>query len=355
MNVFSCNAPYGVGGLGWLMADLVEEARARGNLSCYFASATKPNDRAGQRIDLKNYRWLFRAPPFRYRHGWRDFLAGELFDRAVARRLNAGEEEFTGFSGRSSHSFKSARTLKFERLLLESATSHVTNVRARHRIAARSYPIEEGWLNSAQGKKTLREYAQADTIIVISEYARQTFIEAGIPETKLRRRVIKIAARFAPPPRKISDDTFRIVYVGRLQVSKGVPMLVDAFRRLHDKQAQLILLGGYATTGMERYVQRQVALDPRIKLYSGDPLPHFHKADVVVNPSFEDGLGLAPLEALACGVPVIVTEDTGMKEFVVSGANGYIMPTGDVDALTDQLREVRQHPLKGKFAPLCMS
>jgi glycosyltransferase involved in cell wall biosynthesis len=106
---------------------------------------------------------------------------------------------------------------------------------------------------------------------------------------------------------------------------------------------------------MERYLRRQAALDPRIKLRSGDPLPDFHWADVVVCPSFEEGLGLVPLEALACGVPVIVTEDTGMKEFVVSGTNGYVLPTGDVDALTDQLEYIRCQPLKGKFEPMRMS
>lgn len=354
MNVFSCNAPYRLGGLGWLLATAVEEARARGVLSCYFASAVKPNDPAGREVKLDRYRWLFHAPPLRWRHGWRDFLAGDLFDRVVARRLKR-TEGFVGFSGRAHHSFRRARALKFEQLTLESAPSHITNVRKLHSRAARRYPIEESWLSPAQYKKTLREYEQADVITVISEYSRQTFLAAGVSEAKLRRRLLGIAPRFAPPPRRISDNIFRVVYIGRLQVSKGVPVLVEAFRRLHDKQAELVLSGGCATTSMARYLQRQMALDPRIRLSAGDPLPHFHRADVVVNPSFEDGLGLAPLEALACGVPVIVTEDTGMKEFVVSGTNGYVLPTGDVDALVEQLRDVRQRPLKDKFAPLRMS
>jgi glycosyltransferase involved in cell wall biosynthesis len=354
MNVFSCNAPYGVGGLGWYMASIVEEARARGDLSCYFASAVRPNDPAGREIILDNRRWLFRAWPFRERLGWRDFLAGDLFDRAVARGLSSAKA-FSGFSGKSQHSFRRARALKFEQLILESPTSHVANVRSKLRMAVGRYPIEDSWLSPAHYRKTLREYAEADIVTVISEYSRQTFLEAGVPEAKLRRRFLKIAPRFAPPPKAVSDDTFRIVCAGRLQVTKGIPVLVEAFRRLNDKRARLFLSGGIATTGMERYLRRQAALDPRIKLRSGDPLPDFHWADVVVCPSFEEGLGLVPLEALACGVPVIVTEDTGMKEFVVSGTNGYVLPTGDVDALTDQLEYIRCQPLKGKFEPMRMS
>lgn len=354
MNVISCNAPYGVGGLGWHMATLVEEARERGALSCYFAHAAKSNDLAGREISLEKYRWLFRTPPLRGKHGWKDFLAGELFDRAVAHALCPGER-LTGFGGKSGRSFRRARELKFKQLALESATSHVSNVRRKHEIAARRYPFEESWLNQAQHRKMLREYAEADVITVASEYARRTFAEAGTDDAKLQRRVIDVAPRFAPPPKRISDGVFRIVYVGRLQVSKGVPVLLEAFRWLNVKSAELVLVGGCATAGMERYLKREMARDRRIKLSPGDPLPHLHRADVLAHPSFEDGLGLSPLEALACGVPVIVTEDTGMKEFVVSGANGYVLPTGDIDALTDQLRYIRLHPLKGKFETQRMS
>jgi glycosyltransferase involved in cell wall biosynthesis len=126
---------------------------------------------------------------------------------------------------------------------------------------------------------------------------------------------------------------------------------LEAFARIQDQDAQLILVGGSGTDDMESYLRAIVASDRRIRIRPGDPLPYLHRADVLVYPSFEDGLGLAPLEALACGVPVIVTEDTGMKEYVLDGKNGYILPTGDIDALVDQLRAIRFRPLRGTFAP----
>jgi glycosyltransferase involved in cell wall biosynthesis len=52
------------------------------------------------------------------------------------------------------------------------------------------------------------------------------------------------------------------------------------------------------------------------------------------------------MEALACGVPTIVTEDTGMKEYVTEGVNGYVIPTGDVDALANRLHDLQRHPLR---------
>ena len=354
MTILSCNAPYNEGGLGKYLALLVEEARSKEELGCYYASRTKPNDPWGQEISLKRFRWLFHAPPLSYSLSWRDFLSADLFDRAVAQRLRSAEA-FHGFSGRAQHSFVRALQLKYKRIVLDSPPSHIAHVMRQHRRATEAFPIEKSWLNRAQYKKTLREYGMADLIYVISEYSRQTYLEAGVPESKLRRRVLTIEPRFAPPIRNLHSGGFTIVYVGRLQVSKGLPVLLEAFERIQDKDAELILVGGYGTDGMEKYLRRKLAADRRIKIRPQDPLPCLHRADVLVHPSFEDGLGLAPLEALACGVPVIVTEDTGMKEYVVNGQNGYILPTGDIDALIEQLRDIRLRPLKGTFAPFSPS
>jgi len=354
MEIYSCNAPYNEGGLGKVLARLVEASRAGAELGGYYASRKKPNDPHGHEISLEHLRWLFRAPPLRYSLAWRDFLAADLFDRAVAQRLGS-DESFHGFSGRAQHSFDRARQLNYRQIVLVSPTSHIAHVMRRHRRATEDFPIEKGWLNRMQYKKSLHEYETADLICVISEYARQTYLEAGVPESKLRRRFLTVESRFAPPHRSLHSGGFTVIYVGRLQVSKGLPVLLEAFKRIQDKDAELILVGGYGTDGMEKYLRRRMAADRRIKLCSGDPLPFLHRADVLVHPSFEDGLGLAPMEALACGVPVIVTEDTGMKEYVVNGRNGYILPTGDIDALVEQLRDIRLRPVNGSFAPFSPS
>jgi glycosyltransferase involved in cell wall biosynthesis len=350
MKIISANAPYGEGGLGGFLATVVEEARATGELACYYSFAGRANDPCGRTISLDRWAPLLRLPPCRWHHSWREWLASEWFDRAVAHRL-APTDVFHGFGGSCLRSLRQARRIGVGELTVESATSHIDNVWRQHRAAATTYPIEESWLSAASYRKTLREYALADTIVVSSEYARQSFLVRGVPALKLRRRVQTAARRFAPPPAWQAHSGFRVIYVGRLQVTKGVPVLMDAFARLEDADATLTLVGGTATEQMDRYLRSRLAADRRITIAPGDPLPHLHRADVLVHPTYEDGFALAPMEAIACGVPVLVTDDTGMKEHVSSGQNGFVLPTGDVDSLVEHLRVIRARPLRGTFQP----
>lgn len=317
---------------------MVEELRGEGTLVRYLAIRRRPGDRAGVEIPLRGTRRLARLPLRA-----RETLSWAMFDDAVARRVPAMEPagSFVGFAGAALRSFRAARRRGFRRLVLESPTSHVEHVRRRHRAASELYPIEPSWLSEWAYRRMRREYDEADEIVVCSDYARDTFLRAGVPASKLRRRVLRPSPRFAPALRDTRRNGFSIVYCGRLQVTKGVPVLLDALQRLPGDDVSVTLVGGTASAAMDRYLEARTRTDERIVLTAGDPLPYLHRADVFVHPSFEDGFGLAPAEALATGVPVIATEDTGMKEEIAPGRNGYVVPTGDVGSLTDVLAELR--------------
>ena len=116
-----------------------------------------------------------------------------------------------------------------------------------------------------------------------------------------------------------------------------MPLLIDALARIPAEDVRLRLIGGWASRGMRRFVQQACARDPRITVAPGDPLAHLRTASLCVHPTYEDGFGYAPAEALACGVPVLVTEDTGMKDLIRSPAHGLVLPTGELDALTEAI------------------
>jgi glycosyltransferase involved in cell wall biosynthesis len=69
----------------------------------------------------------------------------------------------------------------------------------------------------------------------------------------------------------------------------------------------------------------------------GDPLPALATASLCVHAAFEDGFGYAAAEALAAGVPVIVSEDTGMKDLIESPRAGLVVPTGELDVLVESI------------------
>lgn len=334
-HIIACPAPYGVGGLGQHLRCIVEEARASGLLDRYFCSRGQQNDSLAHEVSGPIARWISQYTPLRLSPGWKSLLGSASFDCNVARRIPHGDL-LSGFAGSSRDTFVRAREIGYSRLELEAPTCHVAKVLAQHESARTAWPIEEGWLNSAHARRAIDEYRLADQIVVSSEYAKASFIAAGIEPGRLRRRRLRVDDRFVPAVTRSLDGVFRVVYTGALTVVKGVPVLVKAFEMLHGN-AELTLIGGWTTRSMRRYLQACVQRDRRIGIRSGDPLLHLQRADVYVHPAYQEGLGLAPLEAMACGVPVIVSEDTGMKEYVKEGIDGYLVPTGDSEALCERL------------------
>lgn len=210
--------------------------------------------------------------------------------------------------------------------------------------ARAAHPLEGDWLGPRLLTRSIAEYELADVIWVNSEYARETFLAEGVPAGKLRRRTLTADPRFRPRPIAPRNDGLRVVYVGSLTVTKGVPVLIEAFGRYPAPRARLTLVGWSGTRGMARWLAGAVTRDPRVQIAPGDPLPYLHAADVLVHPSYCDGFGYAPLEAVQCGVPVIVTDQTGMKEFVHEGVNGYVVRTGSPTAILERLNDLTHQP-----------
>jgi glycosyltransferase involved in cell wall biosynthesis len=336
--VVSCGARYGEGGLGQHLAQVIEDSRIDGTLRWYFSTGPRPGDTEGIKIG-STPRWLLGAPPVRFRPDWRRQLTDAVFDREVERRLD-GADVLSGFGGQALRSFARARSLGYARLELESPTLHVAWVARQLETAHRACGLERPWLSRLQRSRIVREYDVADLVYVTSALSHQTFVDAGYPEAKLRRRALTVDPRYRPAQCPPADDLFRVVYVGSLSVAKGIPVLLQAFEALRLPEARLTLVGGWGTRGMRRVVEGATRRDSRIEVAKGDPLPFVQQASAYVHPSFSDGFGYAPMEALACGVLVIVTENTGMKEHVREGVDGFVVPAGSAGAIRRCLEEI---------------
>jgi glycosyltransferase involved in cell wall biosynthesis len=341
--VLSCPAPFGGGGLGRHLGELdAALARGRSERVCICEGAPHaPGD--SPQSPARRGAITRLAPLARRSPAWRMWAASAGFDTDAARSLPAAEH-LIAFNGTAEAQFGAARQGGYESLALVAANSHYDHVVAQHARAYSQYPLERPW-----GKRlldrNLREYAQADRIYVASRYVWESFAERGFSESVLTRFPLTPDPRFAPASATPSSaaaaattaGSFDVVYVGSLTVHKGVPLLIDAFRRLQFADMRLVLVGGWGTRGMRRFVEQACAADSRIEVRPGDPLPHLHAASVYVHAAYEDGFAYAPTEALACGIPVIVSEDTGMKELIDHGRTGLVLPTGDGVALSEAI------------------
>lgn len=339
--VVSAPAPFALGGLGRHLSEILGALERRGQASFCICESEHPSLPSSPRHEIRgkalraSLAALARASP-----AWRMWAASVGFDRRAARALPAADH-LIAFNGTAIAQFRAARRASFESLSLVAANSHFRHVIRQHERAYRRYPIERPWATKLL-ERNLAEYRQAQRIYVSSDYIRDSFIEQGFPESALARFPLTPDPRYAPTADPLAagpaaSTTFDVVYVGSLTVHKGVPLLIDAVSRLPYEDLRLILVGGWGTRGMRRFIESACAADSRLSVRPGDPLPHLRDARLCAHAAYEDGFAYAPAEALACGIPVIVSEDTGMKSLIDRGRNGLILPTGDLDALSEAI------------------
>ena len=137
------------------------------------------------------------------------------------------------------------------------------------------------------------------------------------------------------PATRPRSETLTIGFVGQITQRKGISYLVAAFDALRPRNARLLMVGrpvGSSRPWMREGVEHHSAVARR-------NLPQFYaQMDVFVLPSLIEGFALTALEAMACGVPVIVSENTFGTDVVLDGYNGYVVPIRDVDAIVDRVR-----------------
>jgi len=140
-------------------------------------------------------------------------------------------------------------------------------------------------------------------------------------------------------------STLIIIAVGRLAEQKGFPFLIQAFSMVEKdiEQARLVIVGeGDERKNMEGLITK-LGLKDKVALmgYQQNPYKFISKSDVFVLSSLYEGFPNVLMEAIACDVPVVATRcPSGPEEIIIDGVNGYLVPVGDVDALSDVISKL---------------
>jgi glycosyltransferase involved in cell wall biosynthesis len=153
-------------------------------------------------------------------------------------------------------------------------------------------------------------------------------------------------AAFQPGIPVPADGPLRLICVARLIERKGQQHLIAAVKRLADMglDVQLELVGtGDAQAANEKQVHA-LSIADRVRFSGYVPreeiAAHYAAAHIFVLPSFNEGMSVATLEAMAAGLPVVVTRTGGTDDLVEEGVNGLTFDWADVDTLTAHLQRL---------------
>jgi len=278
----------------------------------------------------------------------RDYYLGakkHALDRAAAHQLATGQYDLLHtWSGDALESLHVANRLGLPSLL-EIPTWHrnkgkIKKDKTWSEIQRDAAPFPRSVLNRllVTRQQVMEEYARATLLLVLSEKAKETFLVAGLPEEKLflTSRGVDVE-RFTPAP--APPEKFRAVFVGSLSRRKGVHHLLEVWRRLNLKDAELVLVGAPS-----KEIAPLLADAPPGVIVRGfvqDVATELRQAAVHIFPSECEGSAKVTYEAAACGLPQITTRESG--DVVRDGENGLLIAPNDPDALAAAIQHLHAH------------
>lgn len=341
--VLSANAVPDEGGQGTNLSQMTSALREHFELSV-FCRRGDPNVPTHVVPESRAARVIANTPFLRRWAGFQMHLSNAHFDRNVAGRLPRAEL-FQGTTGQCLRSLKRAKE-QGSFTVLDSITTHVDDFLLQQQSAYAFFGMKAELSREARDM-AVAEYALADHIRVMSEHARRTFIERGVPDCKLfvAKPPLSVASF---PIADFQSPRFRVSYIGLLSPTKGFHYLLQAFRRLTIPHAELVLWSAPGHRSVSKYLRRQMAVDSRISMIPISVRRNYERvyggSHVLVHPSLADGYAYVVMEAMASGLPVIVTSATGSAQLIRDGENGFVVPPRDPDAIHDRLLYLAQNP-----------
>jgi glycosyltransferase involved in cell wall biosynthesis len=299
-------------------------------------------------------RWDLEVPELLYRGFGRRGLLGELlvmirdlrFDRWAARHWAPRSQVYWGFQGSCLHSLRAARSAG-ALAVAEFAAVHITSVR---KIIAREAERHPEWADSMPAlrlpswyeHRLLEEPLAADYCVTACGFARRSLLDAGVARDRVEILPLGVDLAAFRPTSRSQSGAFRVLFVGKISQSKGVKYLLEAMRRLHSEQIELVLVGPLVGSGraLATYAGSCTCLG---KAEQRRVVGEMQKSHLLVLPSLSEGFGFVIPEAMATGMPVIASTHSAGPEIIEEGVDGFILEPDDVDGLAGHIDWLASH------------
>ena len=281
-----------------------------------------------------------------------------LFDRWVKRMLEPGDHIISSY-GYANESFKWVRA-QGGKTFLDGGNSHPEHFwellsEEHRRWGCRLPPVAPHWNHRA-----IRMMPHVDYVLSPSSFVTRSFLERGFHPEQILRNVYPVdLSCFAPTAQpRPKNRPLTIINTGMISLRKGAPYMLEAFRLIHQQHPSArFLLTRHIQEGAKPIVAKY--RDLPIEWSPGLPHPQLaerlRSADVFVLLSIEEGLARVAIEAMACGLPAVLTPNTGANDMVRPGVNGEIVPIRDPAAAAEAVLkcwERLQHQPKPKVEDL---
>lgn len=269
--------------------------------------------------------------------------AHDQFSRSLAKRLPAETDVFIGLSSYCYEAIIEAKK-RGTPAIVDHGSLHEEFARDVLMFEASKYGFRisgnatHDWLI----EKQKMEFEHANYIFALSHLAKRTMVERGVDADKIFVNHCGVSLeKFAPA--KKADQIFRIIFCGSVCPQKGVHYLLQAFGELHLPNSELWVIGSTDSVRDDPYFAGFLKMHSGPNVYfkgvvnGGMLASMFSQGSVFVLPSLADGFGMVVSQAMACGLPVVVTQSTGAADLVTEEVNGFIVPSKDVKALKAKL------------------
>ncbi|MCA1907394.1 MAG: glycosyltransferase family 4 protein [Magnetospirillum sp.] len=272
---------------------------------------------------------LRRAWPRLHLPGNPDLFIAQRFAKSLAGHLPQADI-LVGWSGASLEAIRPAQE-RGMKVVLERGSTHMTHQTETLRQAQARFGVDWTATDPRLIERELAEYQQADLICTGSGHARRTFIEHGIEPAKVAVNPYGVDLTCFAPDDK--PRLKRVLFAGQVGLRKGIPWLVEAFRKLPADWE--LHLAGPVEPGMDRVFARldmsRVVL--RGPLSRHDLAEEYRRAAIFCLPSIEEGFGMVILQAMASGCAVVASTATGGPDAGEDAEQLLLVPPADSPAL----------------------
>jgi glycosyltransferase involved in cell wall biosynthesis len=222
-------------------------------------------------------------------------------------------------------------------------------VRGVHYIMADDYRlfddrtlIRSTFMLSLHKLSTMISYRLPLTILVNSTWTKNQVAGVGPTPKYILPHGVKTDI-FKPSKQKPeSPHAFRLATVARKHAYKGWPDLVESLNLLWDERQDFEL----TAITQDPIVTEGCRFPVTLVSPKDDPelVSYLQSADVFLFASHHEGFGLPPLEAMACGIPVVSTDLDGMREYAVHDVNSWLVSVGSIQDMADGIRHLLDNP-----------